>query len=44
MSEFVFLYRGGERPTSPEQGQQIRACRRESTLPAILWRSPTKID
>jgi hypothetical protein len=23
MSEFVFLYRGGERPTSPEQGQQV---------------------
>ena len=23
MSEFVFLYRGGERPASPEQGQQI---------------------
>jgi hypothetical protein len=23
MTEFVFLYRGGERPTSPEQGQQI---------------------
>ncbi len=22
MNEFVFLYRGGERPTSPEQGQQ----------------------
>ena len=22
MSEFVFLYRGGERPASPEQGQQ----------------------
>jgi hypothetical protein len=22
MHEFVFLYRGGERPTSPEQGQQ----------------------
>jgi len=23
MTEFVFLYRGGERPTSPEQGQQV---------------------
>ena len=23
MSEFVFLYRGGDRPASPEQGQQI---------------------
>lgn len=23
MSEFVFLYRGGERPASPEQGQQV---------------------
>jgi hypothetical protein len=23
MSEFVFLYRGGERPSSPEQVQQI---------------------
>ena len=23
MNEFVFLYRGGERPTSPEQGQQV---------------------
>ncbi len=23
MSEFVFLYRGGERPASAEQGQQI---------------------
>ncbi len=23
MSEFVFLYRGGERPASPEEGQQI---------------------
>jgi len=23
MSEFVFLYRGGERPTSPELGQQV---------------------
>lgn len=22
MSEFVFLYRGGNRPTSPEEGQQ----------------------
>lgn len=23
MNEFVFLYRGGERPTSPEQSQQV---------------------
>jgi hypothetical protein len=23
MNEFVFLYRGGERPTSAEQGQQV---------------------
>jgi hypothetical protein len=23
MSEFVFLYRGGERPTSPEEGQKV---------------------
>jgi len=23
MSEFVFLYRGGARPTSPEQSQQV---------------------
>jgi hypothetical protein len=23
MSQYVFLYRGGERPTSPEQGQQV---------------------
>lgn len=23
MSEFVFLYRGGDRPTSPEQGQKV---------------------
>ncbi len=23
MSEYVFLYRGGQRPTSPEQGQQV---------------------
>lgn len=23
MNEFVFLYRGGQRPTSPEQGQQV---------------------
>lgn len=23
MNEFVLLYRGGERPTSPEQGQQV---------------------
>ena len=23
MSEFVFLYRGGNRPTSPEEGQQV---------------------
>jgi hypothetical protein len=23
MNEFVFLYRGGERPSSPEQGQQV---------------------
>lgn len=23
MTEFVFLYRGGERPASPEQGQQV---------------------
>src|SRR5262249_43027753 len=23
MGEFVFLYRGGQRPTSPEQGQQV---------------------
>jgi hypothetical protein len=23
MKEYVFLYRGGERPTSPEQGQQV---------------------
>lgn len=23
MNEFVFLYRGGERPASPEQGQQV---------------------
>ena len=23
MREFVFLYRGGERPASPEQGQQV---------------------
>ena len=23
MTEFVFLYRGGDRPTSPEVGQQI---------------------
>jgi hypothetical protein len=23
MNEFVFLYRGGDRPTSPEQGQQV---------------------
>jgi hypothetical protein len=23
MQEFVFLYRGGERPASPEQGQQV---------------------
>ena len=23
MAEFVYLYRGGERPTSPEQAQQV---------------------
>jgi len=23
MNEFAFLYRGGERPSSPEQGQQV---------------------
>jgi hypothetical protein len=23
MSEYVFLYRGGDRPPSPEQGQQV---------------------
>jgi hypothetical protein len=23
MSEFVFLYRGGNRPTSPQEGQQV---------------------
>lgn len=23
MSEFVFLYRGGNRPTGPEEGQQV---------------------
>ena len=23
MSEFVFLYRGGQRPTSPQEGQQV---------------------
>jgi hypothetical protein len=23
MKEYVFLYRGGERPASPEQGQQV---------------------
>jgi hypothetical protein len=23
MNQYVFLYRGGERPTSPEQGQQV---------------------
>jgi len=23
MSEFVFLYRGGQRPTSPAEGQQV---------------------
>ena len=23
MNEFVFLYRGGERPTSPDQGRQV---------------------
>jgi hypothetical protein len=23
MKEYVFLYRGGEKPTSPEQGQQV---------------------
>ena len=23
MNEFVFLYRGGQRPTSPQEGQQV---------------------